>query len=99
MYYSKNEQGIVEKFYKNLANIKDEDTLLLVWENSEVYALFDTCFDDYDENNEADEYNSFVFKAEKIIGNPPINITDNRYFIINYHNFPNKILLNENQIN
>lgn len=99
MYYSKNEQNIIEGFYKNLDSIKENDTLLLVWENSEVTAMFDTCFDDYDENDETNEYNSFVFKAVRIVGNPPIDIADNSYFIVNYHNFPDKIFLNEKLIN
>lgn len=99
MYYSKNEQSIVKTFYEHLNMIGKNDILSLVWNSGTVNCAFDTCFDDCDEDNESDEFTSFVFKKIDIIGNPPIEITADNCFIINYHNFPEKILLNGNKVN
>ncbi len=58
-----------------------------------------------DENNfdiKSDKYEefwSFVFKATKVIGNPPIYVTEDEYFMKNHHNFPNEILVDGIRIN
>ena len=49
MYFSQSEQSVIETFYKNLTNITEEDDLTLVWNEGQVQARFDTCFDDFDE--------------------------------------------------
>lgn len=99
MFFSKKEQIIIEKFYKEVKSLTENDALLLIWENSKVEATFDTCFDDFDENNESDEFTSFVFKKKEITGTPPIEISEDNFFIINYHNFPEDIVLNNVKIN
>lgn len=100
MYFSKNEQPIIENFYKNITKIKEGDILSLIWENGQVEAIFDTCFDDFNEENEEDEYTSFSFiLRNESKGFPPIKIMETKYFIINYHNFPKDIFLNGEKIN
>lgn len=93
MYFSKKEQSIIEKFYKKLSNITEKDVLELKWKTGTVKAVFDTCFDDFDEKNESDEYTSFLFKGLSFDGVPPVQIVDEKMFIINYHNFPDSIWL------
>ena len=76
MFFSKKEQIIIEKFYKEVKNLTENDVLLLIWGNSKVEATFDTCFDDFDENNESDEFTSFVFKKKETTGTPSIEISE-----------------------
>jgi hypothetical protein len=53
--------------------------------------MFDTCFDDFSDDNEADEFTSFAFEVYNVVGAPPIELSEDNYCIINYHNFPKKI--------
>ena len=99
MYFSKNEKIIIEALYKNLSSIAEEDILTLVWDKGQIKAKFDTCFDDIDEENEVDEFTSFVFKKIELTGTPPVEITEADFFIINYHNFPKEIICNGKLIN
>lgn len=99
MYFGKNEKSIIEKFYKSLSEIGGNDILELLWETGKITAVFDTCFDDFDENNEKDEFTSFVFKSKNMEGVIPVDIGENDLFIVNYHNFPKQILLNGKEIN
>lgn len=99
MYFSKTEQSIIETFYKNLSKISKDDILTLVWNEGQIQAKFDTCFDDFNEKNEGDEFTSFVLEKLEIKGNPPVEITGVNLFIINYHNFPTEIILNSEKIN
>ena len=48
-------------------------------------------FEYFADDNEEDEYISFVFKVVNVEGNVPIEISSAVYFIVNYHNFPQKI--------
>lgn len=99
MYFSKSEQSIIETFYKNLLSITEEDILTLVWNEGKILAKFNTCFDDFNEENEEDEFTSFVLKSLESIGKPPVEITESDFFIINYHNFPSEIICNGKKIN
>ena len=73
--------------------------MTLVWNEGQIQAKFDTCFDDFNEENEEDEFTSFVLEKLAIKGNPPVEITGANLFIINYHNFPTEIILNSEKIN
>ena len=88
--FSENEKDIISDFYRRLDEIEDRK-LQLFWKTGCVTALFDTCFEDCADDNEEDEYTSFVFKVISIEGNVPIEISSAGYFIVNYHNFPKKI--------
>lgn len=90
---------IVGTFYTNMSKLESGDVLELIWNIGNVKATFDTCFDDCDDGNESDEFTSFVFVGKSFEGNPPIERSDNNYFIVNYRNFPERILLNGEQIN
>ena len=99
MYFSKNEQLIIETFYKRLSSLTEEDVLTLIWDEGQIKAKFDTCFDDFNEKNDKDEFTSFVLKKIALTGAPPVEITETGLFIINYHNFPKDIILNNEKIN
>ena len=99
MYFSKNEQLIIETFYKKLSSLTGEDVLTLIWDEGQIKAKFDTCFDDFNEKNDEDEFTSFVLKKIELIGTPPVVIAETGLFIINYHNFPKDIILNNEKIN
>ncbi len=88
--FSDKEKNIVSSFYNKLDEIENKE-LLLSWKTGYAIALFDTCFEDFADDNEEDEYTSFVFKVVSVEGNVPIEISSAGYFIVNYHNFPQKI--------
>ncbi len=93
MFLNPNEEKVISGLYKNLDNIGDS-ALTLIWESGYIKATFDTCFEDMDdETNE--EFYSFVFFAEEVSGEPPVEISDDGFFLINYKNFPAEILPQE----
>lgn len=89
MFLNPNEEKIISNFCKNLNNINDS-VLTLIWANGYIKATFDTCFEDMDDETE-EEFYSFVFIAKEVSGKPPVDISDNNFFLINYKNFPSKI--------
>ena len=84
------EANIVKDLYSRLDEISNRE-IKLIWTTGEIIAVFDTCFDDFNEDDESDEFTSFVFKVNIVKGVVPINISEDNYCIINYHNFPTKI--------
>ena len=100
---NKTEERIISTFLSNLDDFERE-TMTLVWnDESKVVALFDTCFEDdneYDMGDELyEEFISFAFTALTLDGEPPIYITEDSGFIINYHNFPDEIFVDGKKIN
>ena len=51
--FSENEKNIVLNFYSRLDEIEDKE-LQLFWKTGCVTALFDTCFEDFADDNEED---------------------------------------------
>ena len=84
------EANIVKDLYSRLDEISNRE-IKLIWTTCEIIAVFDTCFYDFNEDDESDEFTSFVFKVNIVKGVVPINISEDNYCIINYHNFPTKI--------
>lgn len=103
LYLNKNEEKIIGVFI----DVEDryvQTNLILVWmDGSKIIAKYDSFIEDEngleldDENYE--EFWSFVFEKIAIYGNPPIEVTEDNYFTINYHNFPKDILSNGEKIN
>lgn len=87
---SKKEGKIVGELYSRLDEIFNKE-IKLIWKTGKMIAVFDTCFDDFSEDDEFDEFTSFVFKVSNISGTVPVEISEDDYCIINYHNFPIKI--------
>ena len=46
-----------------------------------------------------EEYISFVFKLIEAFENLPIYITEDKYFCVDYRNFPDEILVDGKKIN
>ena len=103
MYFNEKEENVVRVFYNNIARC-EKMAMLLKWKNgSQVVATFDTCFED-DNGFEMDdpryeEYISFVFKISQIFGKPPVYITEDEYFCVDYRNFPDEIIADGKKIN
>ena len=93
----------ISTFMNNLKKYAKEG-MTLKWDNNNyISAMLDVYFEDeneIDEDNDGyEEYISFGFKAVEIVGNPPIEVTEDNYFLVNYHNFPKEILANGEMIN
>ncbi len=103
MFLNDKEKIIIEEFYTNIEQYEKEVMLLSWSDGSYVVSSFDTCFEDdndcdMDDKN-YEEYTTFVFKCISLSGNPPICVTEDNYFCVNYHNFPDKIISNGKKIN
>lgn len=103
LYLNKNEEKTIGKFM-DVEDKYTQEVLTLVWrDGSKAIATYDSFIED--ENNlELDDENfeefwSFVFKKIEICGNPPIEVTEDHYFTISYHNFPKDIFWNGEKIN
>lgn len=93
MFLNPNEEKVISELYKNLDNVGGS-VLTLIWESGYIKATFDTCFEDMDDETD-EEFYSFVFFAEGVSGKPPVEISDDGFFLINYKNFPSEILPQE----
>lgn len=97
------ESKVVGTFAENLDQYGDE-IMELIWnDSSKIKAKFDTCFED-DNDLEMDEegyeeFTSFAFTAISVSGELPVSITEDNGFLIDYHNFPDEILVNDKKIN
>ena len=103
IYLNNNEEQIIKKFLTVEEEYENEN-LILKWENgSQIFAEYDSFIEDENdfeiEDKEYEEFWSFIFKKIEIIGNPPVEISEDNYFLINYHNFPNEIIANGKKIN
>ncbi len=103
MYFSEKEKKTIRAFYNNINKI-EEKSIILRWNiGSQVIATFDTCFEDDNEFEidipEYEEFWSFVFKAIDVIGSPPVYITEDKYFCVDYRNFPDEIIVDGKKVN
>ncbi|MCM1194640.1 MAG: hypothetical protein NC332_01760 [Firmicutes bacterium] len=90
--FSEKEKSIVQILYNQIDNIYNKK-IKLSWDTGYIIAEFDTCFDDFADNDENDEFTSFVFHVIRVEGTLPIIISEDNYCTINYHNFPKYITL------
>ena len=100
MYLNDKEEKIIAPFYKKLDDIIG-CTLLLEWDTGSAVSIFDTTFDDEDEDEDAEEYEeftSFLFRSISVTGKPPISVSGDNLFLVNYRNFPKSIKLNGKDI-
>lgn len=103
IYLNENEERIIGKFIE-VEDKYENNTLSLVWKNGDrVEAKYDSFIEDENdcelEDENYEEFWSFIFKKIEIEGNPPIEVTEDGYFLINYHNFPQEILVDGKKIN
>ncbi len=100
MYLNDKEEKIIGSFM-NVADELEGKLIILKWEDgSQVQGIYDSYMEDEldcDIDDESyEEFWSFVFKAVDISGEPPIYITEDEYFCIDYRNFPAEILVDIN---
>ncbi len=98
MYLNNKEEQILSKFLDNL-ELHEKERMILLWnDGSAVIAEFDTCFEDENDfemdDEQYEEFWSFCFKAIAIKGEPPVFITEDEFFLVSYHNFPDEIIVN-----
>ena len=103
MVLNEKEGKIINAFLENLDKY-DTEEMKLLWHGGEsITARFDTCFEDENDfeelEDEYEEFTTFVFEAVCTYGNPPVFITEDNFFCINYHNFPDAIMVREKRIN
>lgn len=97
------EEAIIADFYRNIKSHR-ADKLTLVWNGFGVAdAVFYSCFEDdndlEDDDENYEEFVTFVFKATHIRGNLPVKTDENGYFWINYRTFPDEIIADNKKIN
>lgn len=103
IYLNENEEKIIGEFMEVEDKYVNEE-LDLVWnDGSKVTVKYDSFIEDENdcemEDENYEEFISFVFIKINIFGNPPIEVSEDDYFLINYHNFPSEILVNGVKIN
>ncbi len=103
MYLNDKEEKIIGKCVEVIEDYCHKE-MLLRWEDGMMaYGTYERYIEDENDadldSDEYEEFWSFVFKATKVIGNPPIYVTEHNYFLVSYHNFPDEILVNGKRIN
>lgn len=103
MFLNENEGIIINKFLENLDNYDTKEMKLLWHTGGTIIARFDTCFEDENEFDEGEaayeEFTTFVFEVIDVTDNPPVLITEDNFFCVNYHNFPDEITVDSQKIN
>lgn len=103
VYWNKNEEAIIRDFLACNRNYIGEEVLLKWNGKGSVLAEYSMLMEDendYEMNDERyEEFWSFAFHGVQITGNPPISINRQNNFLINYHNFPDEILVDGKKIN
>ena len=102
-YLNENEETVIGNFIAVESKYTNR-ILILKWNTGAyVTATYDSFIEDENdyeiEDDEYEEFWSFVFKKLKIEGTPPIEVTEDDYFTVNYHNFPDDIVVNDIKIN
>lgn len=103
MYLNNKEEKIIGSFM-TIADEVEGETVILKWEDgSEVKGIYDSYIEDENDleldDEKYEEFWSFVFEVVEVSGEPPVYITEDDYFCVNYHNFPEKIMVNGKDIN
>ena len=102
-YLNENEKKIIGRFIES-SDTNEGKRMLLNWaDGSQIHGIYDSFIEDendYDLDEDGyEEFWSFVFEVIDTKGNPPVYITEDNYFLINYHNFPDEILVDGIKIN
>jgi len=104
MYYVNDKE---EEIIGSFMNIEDElegTEVMLIWNNGScVQGIYDSFIEDESdcemEDEKYEEFWSFVFKLVNFSGEPPVFITKDNFFCVNYHNFPDAIMVEGKKIN
>ena len=102
MYLNDKEEKIIGAFM-NVADELEGNLIILNWKDgSQAQGIYDSYIEDEldcdIDDEDYEEFWSFVFKAVDIEGEPPIYITEDEYFCIDYRNFPDEIIVGDTKI-
>ncbi len=103
MFLNGKEEKIIGKFM-NICEMYEEKEITLKWdENNCIKCVYDSYIEDETdcelEDADYEEFWSFVFEAIEVIGEPPVYITEDDYFCVDYRNFPDEIIADGKKIN
>ncbi len=103
IYWNKKEEAIIGKFLACEHNHIDKCLLLNWYGKGSVLAEYDMLMEDENDfemdDERYEEFWSFAFHGIQIKGKPPISVNHQKNFLINYHNFPDEILVDGKKIN
>ena len=102
MFLNDKEEAIIGEFLSNVDEYAFEE-MELSWENGgKITATYASYFDDSNDKRKGEEgyeeYTTFVFDAIDVIGEPPVFISEQDGFCLNYHNFPRAITVDGKKI-
>ena len=103
MFLNDKEEAIIGNFLSVADDYYDEE-MELSWDNgSKIVATFVSYYDDSNDKRKGEdgyeEYTSFVFDVIEVVGEPPVLISEQDGFCMNYHNFPAEITVDGEKIN
>lgn len=103
IYLNEKEEKTIGRFFAVEEKYVGE-ILALIWSNgSQAVAKYDSYIEDENdcemEENDYEEFTSFIFSNVNTVGNPPIDVTEDGFFCISYQNFPKDILYHGEKIN
>ncbi|MBQ6998922.1 MAG: hypothetical protein IJN62_03945 [Clostridia bacterium] len=103
MYLNDKEESIIGNFM-NVADEYEQKEMILKWENgSQIHGIYDSYMEDetdFDiDDREYQEFWSFVFSVIDLTGDPPVYITEDEFFCVDYRNFPDEIIADGKKIN
>ena len=103
MFLNENEEAVIGAFLSVADDYYDEEMELCFDNGSKIVATFVSYFDDSNNKKKGEEgyeeYTTFVFDAIDVFGEPPVLISEQDGFCLNYHNFPSEIIADGNKIN
>ena len=103
MFLNDKEEAIIGTFLSH-ADEYDFEEMELSWKNgSKIVATYVSNFEDSNGKLKGEEgyeeYTSFVFDVIELCGEPPVLISEQDGFCLNYHNFPDEITKDGQKIN
>lgn len=97
MYLNNKEENIIGAFMDSADELEGKSIVLRWKDGSQIKGIYDSYMEDesdYEMDDERyEEFWTFIFKAIDLVGQPPVYITEDEYFCISYHNFPDEILV------
>lgn len=103
MFLNEKEGVLIGRFLEQIDRY-DTEEMTLVWNSgATIRAKFDTCFEDENDFSEEEpgyeEFTTFAFEVVEVLGVAPVLITEDNFFCVNYHNFPDEVLVDGTKIN
>lgn len=103
MFLNDKEEKVIGKFM-TCSDEYEQKPMILKWGNKTVVkAIYDSYIEDEADcemdDSDYEEFWSFIFKVVDVSDKPPVFVTEDRYFCVNYHNFPDEIICDGKKIN